>query len=103
MSRRFSCVPPAVGPPAHSFPPRVGLKCTERAMSALGQLGGGRTSLLDSGAYSHHPARAPNKPAALGAKGDRAMELLVLRYAAMLLLLVALIALTFLVMRMTQR
>lgn len=31
------------------------------------------------------------------------MELLVLRYAAMLLLLVALIALTFLVMRLTQR
>jgi hypothetical protein len=31
------------------------------------------------------------------------MELLVLRQAAMLLLLVALIALTFLVMRMTQR
>lgn len=31
------------------------------------------------------------------------MELLVVRQAAMLLLLVALIALTFLVMRMTQR
>ncbi len=31
------------------------------------------------------------------------MELLVLRYAAVLLLLVALIALTFLVMRLTQR
>ena len=45
----------------------------------------------------------PRQPGRNRAKWSGAMELLVARQAAMLLLLLVLIALTFLVMRMTQR